>query len=240
MNELPLVFVGGLLGSSHCVGMCGGFALMLGLNQRTARRNVASQLVYSFGRVFTYSVLGGIAGFASLRLSKWGGYSREILAAVSLLAGLFLIVEGLSALGLRLGRRTTNSFATGGCAFSPFFSSMLRLPGLRNAFGAGMLTGLLPCGLVYAFLSMAAASGDLFRGMGIMILFGLGTIPLMVLAGLGGKLLGIAARQRMMWLAALCVVITGCVTAARGATNLHWPHESQPAANCPFCPPTQQ
>ena len=69
MIGLPLVFLGGLLGSAHCVGMCGGFALLIGSGARSARANLARQIVYSLGRIFTYSACGAAVGYAGLRLS---------------------------------------------------------------------------------------------------------------------------------------------------------------------------
>lgn len=227
-----LIMLGGLLGSSHCIGMCGGFALMLGVNRTSFWSNLQGQLSYSCGRLVTYSVLGGIAGYAGRTLSDRASAFVNIPATLSLIAGLFLVWEGLHATGL-LTRRN-KGVSTVGCLMGPLFSSLLKYPGLRNAFSAGLFTGLLPCGLVYAFVSLAASTGDLVYGSAVMLSFGAGTVPLMVLAGTGALLLSIPQRQQLWRLAAWSVVVTGVLTTVRGASFLQANETKQPP-QCPFC-----
>lgn len=240
MMELPLVFLGGLLGSSHCIGMCGGFAVMIGVAHRDWRRNLGAQLAYSGGRIVTYCVLGAAAGQIGLRLEQKLGPWMNVPAVLCILAGLFLIVEGLAAAGfdLRKWRRTSANRAPLQCTMVPLMSSILRRPGAQNAFAAGLLTSLIPCGLVYAFLSLAATSGNFANGMLIMGVFGLGTLPLMVLTGATASMLTLVQRRRMMYVAAWCVVLTGVVTVARGAGVLNLPGD-QAAVTCPFCSNTR-
>ncbi len=227
-----LIVFGGLLGSSHCVGMCGGFAVMLGINRSSLQENLKGQLVFSLGRLASYTTLGGIAGYAGRTLAERVPVLVNVPAALSLLAGLFLVWEGLHATGL-LRRR--NAAALGaGCLFGSLFSTLLKHPALRNAFSAGVFTGLLPCGLVYAFVSLAASSGDLLQGALIMLAFGAGTVPLMVLTGTGAMLLGAEARKRLWRAAAWSVVITGLLTVGRGVSYLR-STETPPAERCPFC-----
>ena len=99
---------------------------------------------------------------------------------------------------------------------------------------AGMLTGFLPCGLVYAFLALAATSGGLWSGSLTMVAFGLGTMPLMVLAGSGAALVPPATRVRLLRLAAWCVVIVGLLSLARGFSGLSLPTEDA-QVSCPLC-----
>ncbi len=233
MIELPLVFLGGFLGSSHCIGMCGGFAVMLGVDQPSSRRNLQVQLIYSFGRISTYVFLGVLAGWLTQRLTLSTQLMRTLPAVLCLLAGLVLVHEGLAAAGIRLWG-TKPSAPQGGCLFSSQFASLLKGGRFANAFAAGILTGFLPCGLVYAFLSLAASTGTLGGGAAVMALFGLGTLPLMVLTGLGASLLSLMARRRLLQCAAWCVVLTGVVTVARGAAFLQLDADS-PASECPFC-----
>ncbi len=234
MIEFPLILLGGLLGSSHCVGMCGGFALIVGMNKPTFRENVLAQLSYSAGRLMTYGTLGAICGYAGLRLVKTAPQLLNVPASLCLLAGMLLVVEGLFATGV-LKRRGLSKAPQFGCMMSPIFATMLKLPGLRNAFSAGLLTGLLPCGLLYAFLSLAASTGDMLRGMAVMLVFGLGTVPLMVATGAGSMLLEMATRQRLMKAAAWCVVFTGLLTVYRGAVFLHAANSPTATPACPFC-----
>jgi sulfite exporter TauE/SafE len=87
---------------------------------------------------------------------------------------------------------------------------------MAGTFGAGVATGFLPCGLVYSFLALAVASGGLESGLMQMAMFGLGTVPAMVLVGCGGKLLTIGMRQRVYRLAACFVIALGALTVWRG------------------------
>src|SRR6516162_3919848 len=100
MIELPLIFLGGLLGSAHCVGMCGGFALTIGVGAPSFFSNLARQLAYTLGRVLTYSFFGVVAGYAGLWLSRKAGTLVNVQAGLSILAGSLLVFQGLLALGV--------------------------------------------------------------------------------------------------------------------------------------------
>lgn len=233
MAELGLIFLGGFLGSSHCLGMCGGFAVILGLNKSTVRQATAAQLIYSCGRIFSYTILGSIAGVAGQRISLSANQWVNASALLSLLAGLFLIYQGLKAAGISLWRRSAKVNSQS-CLMGSVFQTFLQSPAWTSKFLAGVLTGFLPCGLLYAFLALAAASQDLVTGGAIMFAFGLGTVPLMVIAGLGGRLLSFMMRQRLLKIAAWSVVVTGLVTTYRGigAISSGSREVLQP---CPFC-----
>jgi sulfite exporter TauE/SafE len=98
-----------------------------------------------------------------------------------------------------------------------------------------VFTGLLPCGLLYGMLTLAAATHDVSRGLLTMAAFGLGTVPALLVAGLGGSILGLAARRHLHTFAAWCLVLTGCVSIARGAGYVHF-GDAEPAG-CPLCAP---
>ena len=232
MSPLWLTMLGGLLGSSHCVGMCGGFAAVIGLRTGSMLGNLRAQLVYSAGRLMTYSTIGAVAGYAGQRISQALPGFINIPALLCLVAGLFLIREGLLAAGLF--RRHISGKSVTGCLLAPMFSTILKTPGARNTFVAGIVTGMLPCGLVYAFVSLAASTGDLLQGMVTMLAFGLGTVPLMVVTGCGTAMFSWAARQRLWQLAAWSVIASGLLTTARGVGFLHLTPEPR-KASCPFC-----
>jgi sulfite exporter TauE/SafE len=231
MTEFLLTFVAGALGSSHCLGMCGGFALTLGAHASGWQANLARQLIYSTGRVFTYAAFGAAAGYGALRLGKQLPSTVPTQAILALLAGLFLLYEGLRATGI-LRRRGVTPGA--GCLGSKFFGPLLAGRTWSDAFLAGLFTGFLPCGLVYAFLALASASQSTLHGALRMTAFGLGTIPLMVAAGLGGAALGLAARRHLFRLAGWCVTISGAVSVARGISFL-LAFNGATDAGCPFC-----
>ncbi|MEM8680222.1 MAG: sulfite exporter TauE/SafE family protein [Planctomycetota bacterium] len=228
MIELPLIFVSGLLGASHCVGMCGPFAALLGSAARDWRQNAQWQLLYSVGRVFTYTLLGAMAGYGGQRLVglKWFGINVTALLAIG--AGLFLIYEGLATAGFirRYGAASTTLCPTAG-----LLRSMLRRRDSMGVFLAGIATGFLPCGLVYAFLLTAARTSQPLLGAAIMATFGLGTVPWMAAAGSAATLVPVTARMRLFRLAGWCVVLVGALSLYRGYQFLT---VTDPEA-CPFC-----
>jgi len=231
MTELAMIFVGGVLGSSHCVGMCGGFALSIGVGATSLRANVRRQLIYSLGRIFTYSVAGAAAGYGGMRLAHVLPNLVHAQAVLAIAAGVALVVQGAKSAGwLRFGHPR---FVHGPCLAQNFFASFLKGPGASNVFLAGVFTGFLPCGLVYAFLALATSTSDLWQGLVRMMLFGCGTIPLMVLTGCGGSLLGLSARRKALRMAAICVVATGAISILRGCGFLDWP--GLESGGCPLC-----
>jgi sulfite exporter TauE/SafE len=234
MPEYSLIFLGGLLGSSHCIGMCGAFAVTIGVGARSTAGNFKRQVVYTFGRLFTYSFLGAVAGFAGMRLQRMALPAFQFQSLLALAAGTFLVLQGLKSSGLLPLRPVRRQKRGSVCLAQGMFASLLTAPGSHNAFLAGLFTGFLPCGLVYAYLALAAGSGRMTTGMAVMALFGSGTIPLMLLTGLGTSLVTVAVRLRLLRAAACCVIVTGAITMARG---MGWapPANSLDTPHCPFC-----
>lgn len=228
MIEWPMIFLGGLLGSAHCVGMCGGFALALGVGQRSWAANLGRQVLYSLGRVFTYTTAGAVVGYGGWRLTAQWRDVMNVQAFLCIAAGVFLITQGLASAGvLRWGRWAPSA---AGSLAAPCFASLLRAGRWHNVLIGGVINGFLPCGLVYAFLAFAASSSHMGLGAATMLLFGLGTMPIMVAVGAGGALVGGALRRRVLLLAAWCVVLTGLISLWRGLAFL------QTGSSCPACP----
>lgn len=238
MTDLPLIFLGGLLGSSHCIGMCGPLALALGVQSGRLQANLGRQLLFSAGRIFTYGFLGAMAGATGWWLAERPQTLVNVQSALSILAGVVLVWLGLATAGVlprRIGEHWGGQWlSSASCAAAGWFKTLLTAPGAASALLAGVFTGFIPCGLVYAFVVYAASSGDVVRGWATMVAFGLGTVPLMVLAGCGGTLLSLAARTRVLRIAAWCVVATGLISVARGAGYLELVANAAPAG-CPFC-----
>ena len=175
------LFLIGLLGGTHCIGMCGGIvgALSMGSGSRQLL-----QLAYNFGRIVSYGAAGAIAGAlggAGLALS--GQLSLRIALFVA--ANLMLVALGLYLMGVtralafseRLGQRLWRRL-------QPLSKRFLPARTVAQAFPLGVLWGWLPCGLVYSALVTALTSGSAFRGAGLMLAFGVGTLPNLLLAGL--------------------------------------------------------
>ncbi|MBX3433823.1 MAG: sulfite exporter TauE/SafE family protein [Pirellulales bacterium] len=233
MIELPLIFVGGLLGSAHCIGMCGPLALTLGAGARGAKDNLRRQVVFSAGRLFTYAAAGAAAGFGGLWLAQNNRTVVLSQAWVGIVAGAALVLIGLATAGI-LPRKALKLLGGVPCGAAAGLKSFLTAPHLSGVLLAGVFTGFIPCGLVYAFLLKALSTGSVLAGGLTMLAFGLGTMPLMIAAGAGASLLSIATRQRVFHAAAWCVVLTGAITIARGATQLS-PPDGATTAPCPLC-----
>ena len=231
MIELPLVLVAGLLGSSHCIGMCGPFALTIGGTAPTLSANLTRQLLYSSGRIFSYSVLGAVVGFGGWRLAQAVPAIVNVPAILAIVAGFLLVWQGLDAAGVFPRKQAASG--TTPCLGGTFLAGMLTGRHWVDVFLAGLFTGLLPCGLVYAMLTLASSTSNVALGMATMAVFGLGTVPVMVATGCGGSLISLTARKRLFTLAAWCVVVTGVVSIGRGLFFLDLPWFS--GGGCPMC-----
>jgi len=229
--ELPLIFVAGILGTAHCLGMCGPFALAIGSAARGWSSALLKQTIYTAGRVFTYGVLGAAAGFCGDRLLRTVPVLVNIPATLAIVAGALLVYQGLRAAGLF--RRRGVGPASAPCLAGGFLGQFLRQPANSSVFLAGMLTGFLPCGLLYGMLALAMSTHSVVRGGTILVIFGLGTAPAMMLAGVSGRLVGLATRRWLYAAAAWCLVFTGVVSVARGLTVFATTDKS--AARCPLC-----
>jgi uncharacterized protein len=237
MTELPLIFIGGLLGSSHCIGMCGPLALALGMSESRVAANLRRQLVFSVGRICTYGFAGALAAFAGLWLSQWSWLAVGVQGTLAIVGGVALVLLGLTTAGM-LPRMGLGWLAPQSCSAAIWLKTLLTSPKLPSAFLAGIFTGFIPCGLVYAFLAMAAGTGDVVHGWLVMVTFGAGTVPLLVITGCGGTVLSITGRARVLQIAAWCVVITGVISIARGASFIDSSRGSL-TNQCPFCHQTE-
>jgi len=222
MNQYLLIFVAGIAGSFHCIGMCGGFACALGGNAvRTGRAaTLERHLLYNTGRLTTYVFLGVLAGTLGYSLTSHdagSGFStgQRLLSGA---AGLLMIVMALQITGLRIPF-VSNASASSEVLLVPL-RSLLKAPGRITPLAIGVFNGFLPCPLVYAFVARAAASGSSLGGVLIMAAFGLGTFPAMLLMGGLGHRLSPQLRRRGVWLAGAFILLFGLITLVRGILPL--------------------
>jgi len=182
------VFLIGLLGGVHCAGMCGGIVSALSLQTKGPAATPGSawplHLAYNLGRVSSYAIAGalmGAIGSLGLLLNNWLPVQMTLYVAANLM---------MVALGLYLtGLTQTLAFTERAGQWlwqrvQPATKRFLPVRGVAQAFPLGMLWGWLPCGLVYSVLTMTLLSGSAARGASIMLAFGLGTLPNLMLAGL--------------------------------------------------------
>jgi sulfite exporter TauE/SafE len=189
------------------------------------------QVAYTAGRVFTYGSLGVVAGFCGQRLSHIWPAIVNLPAILAVAAGALLVHQGLKAAGV-LPKRAIGSSATP-CLAGGFFGHFVKRRDTAATFLAGVLTGFLPCGLLYGMLALAMSTHSAAWGGVTMVVFGLGTAPAMIMAGLSGRLIGIATRQWLYAAAAWCLVFTGAISIARGVSFLSTGDQS--SGGCPLC-----
>jgi len=201
----------GLLGSFHCVGMCGPIAFMLPVDRTNSVKKISQIAIYHFGRLLSYSIIGLIFGLVGKGLYIFG-----IQQQLSIVIGVLMILVVLipyqtfnkynfsrpiykliskvkNALGKELQKKTPDTFLT-----------------------IGFLNGFLPCGLVYMAVFAAIASGNALQGSLYMLVFGLGTIPLMTTAIYFSQFLKGNMRQRIQKAIPVFVVLIGVLFILRG------------------------
>lgn len=219
MNELlpalSAAVLAGLLGSAHCVGMCGGISGLFAVNANVAslRSNLPFALTYNLGRVISYAVLGIIVGaFGSVVVKA----SPGVASGVRILSGVVIILVGLKvAFDLRLLNAVERMGASLWSRIAPAAKGLVPVTSLPRALGLGLVWGWLPCGLVYSVLLIAATRASALDGAMIMIAFGLGTTPAMVMTGLGAARLSQIMRRKSARVGlGLLIVALGLLTVA--------------------------
>lgn len=208
----------GLLGSLHCIGMCGPLALALPVGSQKGLARALDILAYNLGRALTYAGIGVLVGLIGHQLTLWGWQQ-----ALSIGAGL-LMIASLAGQRLSWGRLPGLGKWHGRIAHA-LVSNLKRARGPGAMLGIGLLNGLLPCGLVYVGLLAAIAMGTTARSATLMFAFGLGTLP--ALAGMmaAGSLMGPSVRQRFHRMVPLAVILIATLLILRGM-NLGVPYLS--------------
>ena len=213
-----MLFAIGILTSIHCVAMCGGIALSQSLDATqktsvTARiREIVPALKYNAGRVLAYTIIGGIVGAAGSVFS----FSPMVKGIIAGLAGLLMIVLALRMLGLlRVFPRAHQVFPKPLRDAAAKITAALRKGG---PFGVGLLNGLMPCGPLQTMQLYALGTGSALGGALSMLIFSLGTVPLLFLFGVTANLLPRKFVPVMIKASAVLVMFLGVVTFARAAT----------------------
>jgi sulfite exporter TauE/SafE len=201
----------GLMGSLHCVGMCGPIAFMLPVDQTNNYKKFGQIFIYHFGRLMAYGIIGLVFGFLGKGLSIFGAQQKlsiaigvimilvvlipyKIFNKYNLSKPIYKVISKVkNQLGKELKKKSSDTFLT-----------------------IGFLNGFLPCGLVYMALFGAIAMGNALQGSLYMMLFGLGTVPLMTTAIYFSGLLKGGIRQKVQRVIPVFVVVIGLLFILRG------------------------
>lgn len=220
-GELTLIaaLIAGLMGSVHCLGMCGGIAGALSMGTPAARdspvRGLGYGLLFNGGRVASYGLAGLVAGGFGLWLGNtlnFSGWSALLRVAT----GLIMVAIGLQlAINWRGLRHIERVGAGLWRRLAPLTRRLLPVRSASSALALGLLWGWLPCGLVYTMLLAAAVSGSPAQGGLVMLAFGLGTAPALLVTGAtAGQLGRLSARPAMRRLGGVMVLGFGLWTLA--------------------------
>jgi sulfite exporter TauE/SafE len=195
----------------HCIGMCGPlistFSLAQGKTDHRLRNLLPALLIYHFGRVNSYAVIGLIFGLVATAAQATGpsDVTRAILFSIS---GLLMVLMGLGLKGWLPTNRIVESSRLGRFMAEKFMS-LVGTQSMAGRYMLGVANGFLPCGPVYAMAAAALAAPTPLHGAHTMVMFGLGTMPVLIAVGLGAGRIAPRLQRKFNFVAAILVIIVG-------------------------------
>ncbi|EME71101.1 hypothetical protein H261_05047 [Paramagnetospirillum caucaseum] len=211
--DYTLAFMAGILGSGHCVGMCGSLVSACFVRMGEAGKGAVPALAYHGARVSVYVLVGILAAALGLALVSTGIVGK-VQGILQIVAGLVVIALGLDILGW-LPRRLP-LIGVPMAAFGKYYFAASAQGPVRGAALAGLMNGLMPCALTLAVAVKASAAPQVWQGGALMLAFGLGTLPSMLFVSLMLGRLGAAARGWLLKGAAIVVIVLGVETLMQG------------------------
>lgn len=223
MNDLYIAaLMTGLIGSLHCIGMCGPIAVALPLGNNSWIYKFFGSITYNVGRIITYALLGVIFGMLGQGIEMAG---LQQWASIGL--GIVLILSVLFPV-LFKGKVNIDRFFFGFAGkLIGKFRKLFSISSYSSLFLIGLLNGLLPCGLVYVAIAGAINTNYILSGAIYMSIFGIGTIPIMASIPIVGDLIGTNIRKRFKGIVSVFIIILGIIFILRGL-SLGIPYVSPP------------
>lgn len=201
----------GMVGSFHCIGMCGPLAFSLPLSNDSDFAKFAGTFLYNIGRIVTYSTLGLLFGLAGKSFSLFGFQQwLSITVGIAILFFLFIPKNWIAHTG------TNNIVSKYTYEIRSTLGQLFLRKNYRSLFAIGLLNGLLPCGLIYMAIAGAIASADPFKSAFFMASFGLGTLPVMWSVSFFGNYIGIGLRQKIRSAYPVMMALMACLLIVRG------------------------
>ena len=219
MQLISYAFLMGFIGSFHCVGMCGAIALSLPVKSLLTHQRNIGLVLYNLGRVITYSLIGVLFGLIG-RTFYLGGFQKMVSIIIGISIIIYLVLTFLLKKSIQVNFINKFNYKV-----QSILSKYLSKQNLKNTFVIGLLNGLLPCGMVYFALAGALASGSIIKGIVFMMMFGLGTIPLMLLVSLLGVFINVAVRNTIKKIIPYFMLLMGMLFVLRGL-DLNIPYVS--------------
>lgn len=220
-NFLEIGFFMGLLGSVHCIGMCGPLVMALPISQMNPIQKVLATILYHIGKITTYGLLGVVVGVFGKQIPFY-----NVQQHLSIVIGSLMLVYVLWVFYLHPKRKL--GFLKIDWLQKPIIAALGKLF-KQNNLGSflliGFLNGLLPCGMIYLALGSAWANQSALQSGLFMVLFGLGTLPALLMVAFGGQLMGFAFRQKIQKALPYMLFSMGVLLILRGM-NLGIPYIS--------------
>jgi sulfite exporter TauE/SafE len=216
---ISMAFVMGLIGSFHCLGMCGPIAMALPMGHRNNSSRLLGGVIYNLGRVFTYSFLGLVLGLAGDLL-----ISPKIQNIVSITFGALIVIYLLLPSKTKTALKISPNQALL-VRLRKQIAKFLYIQNNSSLFGIGMLNGLLPCGMIYLALTSSFLAGSAVKGSLFMFSFGMGTFPTMLAAVFFGSFVNQHIRSKLRKLVPVFLFFMAALLIVRGM-NLGIPYLS--------------
>lgn len=204
-------FVLGLLGSFHCIGMCGAIAFMLPVDRYNSVKKATQIGLYHFGRLFAYGLIGVVFGILGKGFYAFG-FQQQLSIIVGVLMILFVVIPRQSLNKFKFSKPIYNVISKVKLALG----NALKKKSNDTFLTIGFLNGFLPCGLVYMAVFATITVGSAFNGALYMAVFGLGTIPLMTATIYFSNLIKGRMRQKIQKIIPVFVVLIGVLFILRG------------------------
>jgi len=201
----------GLVGSAHCVGMCGPIVIALQLNRESWVKKFIGGLLYNVGRTITYGILGALFGLFGQGL-RLAGFQQW----VSIILGIIMILSVFFPLFLKNNALYTKFISGYSSRLLGKFGKHFRTGKYSSLFIIGLFNGLLPCGLVYIAVAGAIETGHFLDGTAFMFAFGAGTTPLLYLLGIFSNTVSGKIRHWMNKVLPILIVLVGILFILRG------------------------
>lgn len=207
---ISIGFLMGLLGSAHCIGMCGPLVMALPLAQKTSLQKTLSVFLYHIGKMSSYAVLGIVVGLFGRQL-----FIADVQQHISIIIGSMMLIYVIWVFMIQ-PKTSVGSLNLLQKPLLKWLGELLKSKFVGAFLVIGFLNGLLPCGMVYLALTSAMATGKVFNASMFMLFFGLGTVPALVMVALGGQYMGHLLRRKIQQMLPFFIFTMGVFLILRG------------------------
>lgn len=216
--ELWTGFTLGLLGSFHCIGMCGPIALAIPGQNSSAGASFLRGILYNSGRIVTYAVIGSVFGILGMGATI-SGYQPILSITLGILIILFALFPHI-----RIPGKLNEMYSAFTQKLAAHISDLYKNKSSFSAFFIGLLNGLLPCGFVVTALAAALITPSVFHSAVYMALFGLGTLPVMLMLNMTPQFITPKFRSKLRPFSMYFAIIIGLILIWRGYSMMTGGH----------------